>query len=241
MTRLSLASVVCPSAPFLAPRLLRATVPATATATATATALQSQQRSISSTPRCCTNAAKGKKSGRSYFLEMRKRERQQADRAARRTDRKENEISPVVIELAQELHKALHSRDVDRIADIYEPSCVAGLIGTGATHSICQAVHEAVRRDMARKDSSRMSKLLHFIATLVKDLQAGRIRPHNFAYVHLLSAYKDSKHFVEGRELWTWLKDQDDYHCSEGAYCAAIELMRYVKLMTLPELEELYE
>ncbi|KAJ4399751.1 hypothetical protein N0V91_009199 [Didymella pomorum] len=235
MPRLSLASVVCPSAPFLAPRLLRATVPVTATA------LPSRQRAISSTPRCCTNAAKGKKSGRSYFLEMRRRERQQADRAARRTDRQENEISPVVIELAQELHKALHSRDVDRIADIYEPSRIAGLVGTSATHSICQAVHEAVRRDMARKDSSRMSKLLHFMATLVKDLKEGRIRPHNFAYVHLLSAYKDSKHFVEGRELWNWLKEQDDVHCSQGAYGAAIELMSYGKLMTLPELEGLYE
>jgi hypothetical protein len=122
-TCISLASVVCPSAPFLAPRLLRAT------AAVTATALQSQQRAISSTPRCCTNAAKGKKSGRSYFLEMRKRERQQADRAARRTDRRENEISPVVIELAQELQKALYSRDVDRIMDIYEPSRMAGQEG----------------------------------------------------------------------------------------------------------------
>jgi hypothetical protein len=234
-TCISLASVVCPSAPFLAPRLLRAT------AAVTATALQSQQRAISSTPRCCTNAAKGKKSGRSYFLEMRKRERQQADRAARRTDRRENEISPVVIELAQELQKALYSRDVDRIMDIYEPSRMAGLIEPRATHSMCQAVHEAVRRDMARKDSSRMSKLLHFIATLVSDLREARIRPHNFAYVHLLSAYKDAKHFVEGRELWNWLKEQEDVHCSQGAYGAAIELMSYGKLMTLPELEELYE
>ncbi|KAF3033373.1 hypothetical protein E8E12_003700 [Didymella heteroderae] len=235
MPRISLAAVVCPSAPFLAPRLLRATVPAPATA------LQSQQRSLSSTPRCDTNAAKGKKSGRSYFLEMRKRERQQASRAARRTDREQSQVSPVVIELAQELQRALQTRDVDRIMDIYEPARVAGLVEPRATHAICQAVHEAVRRDAARKDSSRMSKLLHFVATLVNDLQTWRIRPHNFAYVHLLSAYKDSKHFVEGRDLWNWLRAQDDVHCSQGAYGAAIELMSHGKLMTLPDLEELYD
>ncbi|KAJ4383375.1 hypothetical protein N0V86_001422 [Didymella sp. IMI 355093] len=239
MTRTSLAAVVCPSAPFLAPRLLRATVPVTAAALQSQP--QSQQRSISSTPRCSTNAAKGKKSGRSYFLEMRKREQQQANRAARRTSDQKTEVSPVVIELAQELQKALYTRDVDRIMDIYEPARMAGLIEPRATHAICQAVHEAVRRDLARKEASRMSKLLHFIATLVNDLQKWRIRPHNFAYVHLLSAYKDSKHFAEGRELWNWLREQEDIHCSQGAYGAAIELMSYGKLMTLPELEELYE
>lgn len=233
-TRIPLASVVCPSAPFLAPRLLRATVPVTAAA------LQSQQRTISSSPRCYANAAKGKKSGRSYFLEMRKREKQQANRRAKGKD-VPGQVSPEVIELALEMQKGLQIRDLNRIMEHYPAALDAGLIDSRATYIICQALHEAVRRDVAKKDSSRMSKLLHFVGQLVSDLQKGRTPVNTFAYVHLLGAYKDSKHFSEGRALWEWLTEQGDAHCSQAAYGAAIELMSYGNLMSLPELEELYE
>ncbi|KAF1931805.1 uncharacterized protein M421DRAFT_417554 [Didymella exigua CBS 183.55] len=256
-TRIPLAAVVCPSAPFLAPRLLAVSVsvpvcvcvPVSVPATALQRQRQhpqhpqhSQQRALSTTPQCADNAARGKKSGRSYFLEMRKREKQLANRIARRTSSgPRTETPPAVVGLALDMQQRLRDRDMDRIMPLYEPARDAGLIDSRATYAICQALHEAVRRDAARKDSSRLSTLLHFAAQLVADVQNRRIRPHNFAYVHLLSAYKDARHFAQGRDLWDWLRVQDDSHCSQGAYGAALELLSCGNLAALPELEALYQ
>ncbi|KAJ4992301.1 hypothetical protein SVAN01_02320 [Stagonosporopsis vannaccii] len=233
LTRIPLASVVCPSAPFLAPRLLRATVPVAVGA------LPSAQRPLSSTAGRCSNAAKGKKSGRSYFLEMRRREQQQA----RRKDRREDvpEVSPQVLELALAMQQACEQRDLQQLRELYPAALEAGLVDSRATHIICQALHASVRRDVARKAPSQLSDLLPFAEQLVADLKKGALPPHHFAYVHLLGIYKDSKHFADGRALWQWLAAQDDAHVSQAAYGAAIELLSYGSLMSLAELEDLYD
>ncbi|KAF2631526.1 hypothetical protein BU25DRAFT_488115 [Macroventuria anomochaeta] len=234
LTRTPLASVVCPSAPFLAPRLLRPTV-----AVAVA-ARQSQQQPISSTPRCYANPANGKKSGRSYFLEMRKREQQQARRRAR-GDKDSSDVSPEVIELALALQQACERRNLQQLMDLYPAALDAGIFDRRATHILCQALHASVRRDAARKSASRLPELLPFVGQVVSDLRKGALPPHPFAYVHLLGIYKDAKRFTDGHALWLWLAEQDDAHVSQAAYGAAIELLSYGNLMSLPELEQLYD
>ena len=234
LTRIPLAAVVCPSAPFLAPRLLRATV------AGSAAALRSPQRSIASTRPCYDNAAKGKKSGRSYFLERRKREQQLARRRAT-ADRAPADLSPQVVELALALQQACESRHVQQLMDLYPAALSAGIVDRSATHIICQALHASVRRDAAKKGASRLPDLLPFVQRVVADLRAGALPPHPFAYVHLLGIYKDSKRFADGRALWLWLAEQDDAHVSQAAYGAAIELLSYANLMSLPDLELLYD
>ncbi|UPX09716.1 uncharacterized protein EKO05_0000400 [Ascochyta rabiei] len=248
LTRIPLAAVVCPSAPFLAPRLLRATVPlavplaAAVAAPLAVAALQSsqQQRGFASTPRCHANAAKGKKSGRSYFLEMRKREQQQA-RRRERGDKDPAELSPEVVQLALQLQQACEARHVQQLVDLYPVALAAGIVDSSCTRIICQALHAAVRRSAAKKDSSKPSELLPFVELLIADLRRGALPPHPYAYVHLLGIYKHTKRFHDGRALWLWLAEQDDAHVSQAAYGAAIELMAYGGLMSLPELELLYQ
>jgi hypothetical protein len=234
LTRIPLVSLVCPSAPFLAPRLVRATVPVAVAA------LQSQQRTLSSTAPCYANAAKGKKSGRSYFLEMRKREQQKA-RRRERGEKDPEDVSPEVVQLAMQLQQACEARDVPQLMDLYPAALDAGIIDRKATRTICQALHASVRRSATRRDNSKLSILLPFVEQVVNDIRKGVLPPHDYAYVHLLGIYKDCKRFHEGRALWLWLVQQNDTHVSQAAYGAAIELMAYGGLMTLPELEQLYE
>lgn len=229
LTRIPLAAVVCPSAPFLAPRLLRATAPA----------LPSSQRALSSTPTRCDNAAKGKKSARSYFLEMRKREKHQANRKLK--GKPFVEVSPEAVEVALAMQQACEQRNLARMMDLYPEALQVGVLDRNVTHLICQTLHAGVRRDMARPAATQLPELLAFAAQIVADLETGALPPNWFAYVHLLGVYKDSRRFAEGHGLWRWLAQQDDTHLSQAAYGAAIELLSYGNLMTLAQLEDLYE
>lgn len=233
LTRIPLAAVVCPSAPFLAPRLLRATV------SAAAAALPSSQRALSSTPTRCDNAAKGKKSARSYFLEMRKREKHEANRKLK--GKPFAEVSPEAVEVALAMQQACEQRSLPQMMELYPEALKVGVLDRNVTHLICQTLHAGVRRDMARPAATELPELLAFAAQIVADLKEGALPPNWFAYVHLLGVYKDSKRFAQGHELWKWLAQQDDTHLSQAAYGAAIELLSYGNLMTLAELEGLYE
>ena len=102
------------------------------------------------------------------------------------------------------------------------------------TRRIAQALHTRVRHN------SKASDLFPFIQQFDADVRRGALEPHPYAFVHLLSLYRDCKRFNEGHELWQWLVQQDETYVSQAAYGAAIELMAYGGLATLPELEELY-
>ncbi|KAH6643566.1 hypothetical protein C7974DRAFT_381780 [Boeremia exigua] len=233
LTRIPLASLVCPSAPFLAPRLLRVTV-------AAGGALQA--RALSSTPRRPDNAAKGKKSARHYWEERRTREHQaeRRDETRRRRGESVPVESPARIELAQALQTATKHRNLPLVRQLYPEALAAGLVHRATTHAICQLLHTHVRRDVSRDAASQLPELLPFADQLVSDLQSGRLPPHRQAYVHLLGIYKTARHFADGRALWQWLHAQDHTHVSQAAYGAAIELLAAANLQTLPELEDLY-
>lgn len=163
LTRIPLAAVVCPSAPFLAPRLLRATAPA----------LPSSQRALSSTPTRCDNAAKGKKSARSYFLEMRKREKHQANRKLK--GKPFVEVSPEAVEVALAMQQACEQRNLARMMDLYPEALQVGVLDRNVTHLICQTLHAGVRRDMARPAATQLPELLAFAAQIVADLETGAL------------------------------------------------------------------
>lgn len=107
-------------------------------------------------------------------------------------------------------------------------------------------------------DSQEIARLLHNefrnLATLqksakhirqhVEDFQklyeSRQLPPHPKASLHLISYYKESKHFDQGIEFWSWIIQQDDNYLDLGTYGAAIELLAtYGK--SLSYCEEVYQ
>jgi hypothetical protein len=118
--------------------------------------------------------------------------------------------------------------------DLYPNLLEARALDRQDTRRIAQALHTRARQ------KSKTSDLFPFIQQFVADIRSGALKPHSYAFVHLLSIYKDYKRFNEGHEVWQWLVQQDDTYVSQAAYGAAIELMAYGGISTLPELEDLY-
>lgn len=118
--------------------------------------------------------------------------------------------------------------------DLYPSLLEAGVLDRQDTRRIAQALHTRARQ------KSKTADLLPFIQRFADDIRSGALQPHPYAFVHLFGIYKDYKRFDEGHELWQWLVQQDDTYVSQAAYGAAIELMAYGGISTLPGLEELY-
>ncbi|CBX95949.1 hypothetical protein IAQ61_004774 [Plenodomus lingam] len=225
LSRTPLASLICPSAPFLAPRLLQTTVPV---ATATAPLLQTSPRASYATI-ARGNRADGKsisRKGNSLGMYSRTAERSKKKTLAQSFDH-----------LLAQLREACEVRNVQQVMDLYPMLLEAGVLNAYDTRRIAQTLH--VRTRMATDNKIR-AELFTFAQKVVADLRSGALKPHHSAYVHFFGIFKDCKRFEEGHELWQWLVDQDERHVSAGAYGAAIELLAYGRLMLLPELESLY-
>jgi hypothetical protein len=121
--------------------------------------------------------------------------------------------------------------------DLYPTLLEAGVLNNDDTRRITQALHVFIRNTHG---GSKRSDLFPFVEQIVTDLRSGRIAPHPYAFVHLFGIYKDCKRFDDGYALWQWLVDQDERFVSQAAYGAAIELMAYGGIMSLPDLEDLY-
>ncbi|KAH7392251.1 hypothetical protein DE146DRAFT_738094 [Phaeosphaeria sp. MPI-PUGE-AT-0046c] len=219
LSRTSLAAIVCPSAPFLAPRLLRTAAPV---------ALQQLQSApyIYDQRSCYTIAAKGKKKADQKYAAR-------SQKPDERVDARANRDGPS-LRLAQQLREACETRDVDTIMALYPTLLQTGALDRQDTRRIAQALHARTRQ------KSRSADLYPFIQQLVADTRSGALDPHPYAFVHLLSIYKEYKRFSEGNELWQWLEQQDDTYVSQAAYGAAIELLAYGRMANLQELENLY-
>jgi hypothetical protein len=118
--------------------------------------------------------------------------------------------------------------------DLYPTLLEAKALNRQDTRRIAQALHVRARH------SSKTTDIFPFIQQIVTDIRTGSLAPHPYAFVHLLGIYKDCKRFNEGHELWQWLVQQEEPYVSQAAYGAAIELLAYGGLASLPELEELY-
>jgi hypothetical protein len=123
---------------------------------------------------------------------------------------------------------------VQVIMDLYPTLLEAGALGRDDTRRMAQAIHTLTRQNR------KADAMLPFIQQMVTDLRRGALEPHPYAFVHLLGIFKEYRRFNEGHELWQWLVQQGETHVSQAAYGAAIELMAYGGVATLPELEDLY-
>lgn len=215
LSRTSLAAIVCPSAPFLAPRLLRTTVPVAVHA-------------IQCTPPSCQKSCYSTRPGYKSPAARRWSRPDKVQRAAGAA------IVSDVTPLLKELQMACDTRHVDHMMKLYPTLRDLGALERNNIRSIAQTLHTRIR------NKSKQSDLLPFVQQFIADLRSGAIEPHQFAFVHLLGIYKDCQRYAEGKELWQWLVQQDERYVSQAAYGAAIELMAYGGRSSLPELEELY-
>ncbi|CAO2652212.1 Nn.00g004950.m01.CDS01 [Neocucurbitaria sp. VM-36] len=214
-----LASLVCPSAPFLAPRLLRTTVPIVAASLPSSTWATGSPRSHYATH------AKGKAISR------------KPSRIGKHGKKPRPAAEDATASLVTQFRQACETRNVQRIMDLYPSLLEAGALHSYDTRRITQALHVRMRNIHAL---SKSSDLFPFVQQVTTDIRRGALPPHTYAFVHLLGIYKDSKRFHEGYELWQWLVQQDEQYVSQAAYGAAIELMAYGGIMGLPDLENLY-
>lgn len=149
LSRTSLAAVVCPSAPFLAPRLLRATVP---------TAL----RTLQGAPcYATTTAPKGKKPQHKFPTRPEKQLRARAAHDG-------------VSALLEQLNKACDVHNATLIMDLYPRLLNAGALDRDATRRIAQSLHFRARQK--GKDGKDMDMIL-FILQMMAHIRSGVLAP----------------------------------------------------------------
>jgi hypothetical protein len=138
------------------------------------------------------------------------------------------------VRLLKQLQTACEQRDVQQIMALYPTLKEAAALNRQDTRRIAQALHTRTRQ------GTRSADIFPFIQQFLADIRSGTLESHPYAFVHLLGIHRDCKRFDEGYALWQWLVQRDDGWVSQEAYGAAIELLAYGGLKTLPELEELY-
>ncbi|KAH7356339.1 hypothetical protein BKA66DRAFT_428405 [Pyrenochaeta sp. MPI-SDFR-AT-0127] len=216
LSRVPLANLVCPSAPFLAPRLLRATVPVAA---------QSLQCSLQQSCYATTEKGKGKERSQKPF------------RTNKHSYKPMRATKEATAPLLNQLRQASDTRNVQKVMGLYPTLLAAQVLTPSDTRRITQTLHVRARHASA---NSRRSELLPFAQRVASDLRSGVLQPHYFAFVHLFGIFKECKCFDEGRNLWQWLVEQDDRYVSQAAYGAVIELLAYGGAVSLPDLENMY-
>lgn len=211
LPRASLASLVCPSAPFLAPRLLRAPL----------RALPSQCLLL---PTAARRSKSDGKSFRRLQLSQQRAQKQQAFAAHHA--------------VLQQMRQACADRNLDAFMELYPSVVATRAVDRIETRKIAQMLHYCMRSSasagLARSD------VLPFIQQVIQDIQKGKLPPHPAAFVHFLGIYKERRMYEDGHALWQWLAQQDDQHLSQAVYGAAIELLAQGRQLRLPELENLY-
>ncbi|KAB2109584.1 hypothetical protein AG0111_0g700 [Alternaria gaisen] len=236
VSRTSLASLVCPSAPFLAPRLLRTAAPAAVTL-AQCPPSACPQRATYSTAREGTGSAgkKGPKENKGLIrkIDPKKGKSKSFPLRSPRLDPEEYET----VRLVKKFREACDVRNVQLVMELYPTLLAAKVLNSYDTRRITQVLHVRIRNEHS---PSKRDELFPFVQQLVSHLRQGTVEPHPFAFVHLFGIYKDAKRFDEGYALWEWLVQQDERYVSQAVYGAAIELMAYGRLKPLPLLEDLY-
>jgi hypothetical protein len=224
LSRVPLASLVCPSAPFLAPRLLRTAAFTCTRAYATKT----------KPPRSTPSGAPNSPSIKPVWSRTKHRNKQGHVRYSRHPV---DEHLASQAQLLADLRNACEHVNVAVIMELYPALLSARALSNHDTRHICQTLHTAMR--VLKPGDPKLAELFPFLQTLVADLRRGALETYPYAYVHLLSMYRETNRFAEGRELWEWLVEQDD-HVSLAVYGAAIELLACGRLLPLSGLEALY-
>ncbi|KAH8726474.1 hypothetical protein GQ44DRAFT_679475 [Phaeosphaeriaceae sp. PMI808] len=217
--RNSLAALVCPSAPFLVPRLVRASVGSTANASVVS----------------CAPSPYAPRSSYATATNTRKLITKFVARTPKPFRASGSQIpEDESIQLLKKLRTACDQRNVQMVMALYPLLLEAKVLNRHDIRRIAQAFHAHARVSPTTIDT------IPFIQRMVEDMRNGLLEPHPYAFVHFLGMFKDCKRFEEGYDLWKWLVQQDDTCVSQAAYGAAIELMAYGNIATLAQLEELY-
>ncbi|KAF2640383.1 hypothetical protein P280DRAFT_470051 [Massarina eburnea CBS 473.64] len=227
LSRTSLASIVCPSAPFLAPRLLRTPAslalsrcPLQSYATKHGDGLRKFDRKYDSSK---TEAweSRGSRESPAFW--------------SRQEGRQKFMPRDVRVSLLRKLRDAYEERQVKVILDLYPQLAQAHLLAPQDTRKIAQALHYCMR--VGAMSSQELSPI---VMQVVEDIQTGTLPPNAWAHVHLLGIFKECKMYDQGYTFWKWLVEKDDTYVSQAVYGAAIELMTTARKATLAELESLY-
>ncbi|CAN9259489.1 unnamed protein product [Alternaria alternata] len=236
VSRTSLASLVCPSAPFLAPRLLRTAAPAAVTLAQCPPSARPQRATYATAREGKGSAGKtGPKEGKGLIrkIDPKKGKSKSFPLRSPRLDPEEYET----VRLVKKFREACDVRNVQLVMELYPTLLAAKVLNSYDTRRITQVLHVRIRNEHS---PSKRDELFPFVQQLVSHLRQGTVEPHPFAFVHLFGIYKDAKRFDEGYALWEWLVQQDERYVSQAVYGAAIELMAYGRLKPLPLLEDLY-
>ena len=112
--------------------------------------------------------------------------------------------------------------DVRAVVAAYPSLSDARLLGPNDTLDLVQSLHNAIRseyRIMAPESIHRC------VCDCVERLKSRRLPPHPLASMHLISCFKETRHFDLGIDLWSWLVEQDNKYVDLRTYGAAIELL----------------
>ncbi|KAF2108675.1 hypothetical protein BDV96DRAFT_587038 [Lophiotrema nucula] len=221
----SLASFICPSTPFLLPRLARAAV-------------------CPSSLRIPTTAPNGlyrshvhcrfKSSAKFKKFKQPKKLGQWKETASQRITTQEAEENEAIGAFMQ----VCRAGSIDQMAAMY--AAVVGSLPLQREHTrqIASAVHYKLRSEPVA--TRRSDSFWPFVERLVQDIRSGTLPPHPTAHVHLLGIYKRTGKYNDGCAFWQWLVQQDESYADAAVYGAAIELLAYQGATSLPDLEELY-
>ena len=224
LPRTSLASLLCPSAPFLAPRLLRTPACAALLPTRCTTPLAGLQRAY-------------------YAQEARTRpqwsiKRRPVDERPRRQRQRQTEATDEAAPVLKLLLAACDTMSVRTLLELYPGLVAANALHRNHTRRIAQTLNARVR-NMRNTDVS-LDDIFVFAQRMVSDIQTGALPPHPYAHVHLLGVYKQCERYQEGYDFWQWLVDRDSMHVTQAVYGAALDLMAYRNIHPLSDLEDLY-
>ncbi|KAF2200840.1 hypothetical protein GQ43DRAFT_441192 [Delitschia confertaspora ATCC 74209] len=217
ISRASLASLVCPSAPFLVPASLRAPLLRASCFHTSASLQKSVQKSV--------------------YQSKKKRQAKVLSFDPRLKRREENYDS-----FPQPLHafrSLIGFEDLPLITDAYPTLLEQKALESNDTLRIAKLLHNYFRNSKARR-AEDIERFYPFLEQVTQDIQAGDLPPNPYAHVHILSIYKELQKYEAGAKFWNWLSTQNDYYVNQAVYGAAIELLAYQGTVTLPQLEDIY-
>ncbi|TKA77119.1 hypothetical protein B0A49_03224 [Cryomyces minteri] len=131
----------------------------------------------------------------------------------------------------------LGAANLDEVTKLYPALLQSSQLEKNNVRKIAQLIHSTYRRDPEQKP--RLQALLEFADTLVRDTRKQALPSSPYAYLHLLSFFKEARQYERGYEFWSWLAKQDDEYVNPAVYGAAIELLAYHG-QKLGDLEQMY-
>ncbi|OCK94300.1 uncharacterized protein K441DRAFT_611324 [Cenococcum geophilum 1.58] len=216
--KLSLTSLICPTAPFLVPL--------------------SAQRALRATERCLwplvisntytSHAAVSRRP--SKFLYRVKREKANADKRFTFPQRPQEPVD--------NFRDLVNEGNLDKAMKIYPELVEKSFLDSRDTLAIALLIHNTFRRHPTQ--AQVVPKILPYAETLVHDIRSKAIPPERAAHVHLISFFKVSRQYDKAYAFWTWLASQSDEYVDQAVYGSAIEMLAYQGTTSLKELEKIY-